>query len=79
MAELSFSLDDFIVLFSSNFTNSSSVIASYFVFFSNFSKTAAETASDTKAAGTVAAAQQRLINFSEDEPRPGPAHQNCRG
>ena len=33
MAELCFSVDDFIVLFSSNFSNSSSVIASYFVFF----------------------------------------------
>ena len=33
MAELCFAVDDFIVLFSSNFSNSSSVIASYFVFF----------------------------------------------
>ena len=32
MAELCFSLDDFIVFFSSNFSNSSSVIASCFLF-----------------------------------------------
>jgi len=33
MAERCFSVDDSIVLFSSNFSKSSSVIASYFVFF----------------------------------------------
>ena len=51
MAELCFSVDDFIVLFSSNFSNSSSVIASYYFFFSNFSKTAAETASEYESFG----------------------------
>ena len=41
----------FIVLFPSNFSNSSSVIASYFVFFSNFSKTAADPASEYDSCG----------------------------
>ena len=51
MAELCFSVDDFIVLFSSNFSNSSSVIASFFFFLSNFSKTAADTASEYDSCG----------------------------
>ena len=45
MAELCFSVDDYIVLFSSNFSNSISVIArAILVCFSNFSKTAVEIA-----------------------------------
>ena len=46
MAELlCFSVDDVIVL-SSNFSNNSSVIARYFFIISNFSKSAAETATE---------------------------------
>ena len=59
--QVNFSTAAALVLFSSNFSNSSSVIASYFVFFSAISaKQQRKPQAHTTAAGTVAARQRRL-------------------
>ena len=60
MSQRSFSRDDFIVLRSSNFSDSSSVIASYIFFLATSAKQQRKPQAKTTFAGTVAAGQRRL-------------------
>ena len=60
MPQSCFSRDDFIVLRSSNFSDSSSVIASYIFFLATSAKQQRKPQAKTTFAGTVAAGQRRL-------------------